>query len=221
MAFRATLAGVVTQQDHAHRHHDEPGDDQENRPGRQLVAGRICAAQIQFAPLEQLRHGFDPLHHTETVIAFAERREHVFELDALADRIGQHALQPAARDETDLAAVFDQQDTQPVVVAGLPHAPRGEEVDGEVEDVAACDVIDGDHGDLGDGPLAQRRAQTVDMRHGLVREYPVGVRDVTRAVGALDIGDVFDAVGFGLCREARDEQQTEEEKEAFHNHGQK
>ena len=94
-------------------------------------------------------------------------------------------------------------------------------VDGEVEDVAACDVIDGDHGDLGDGPLAQRRAQTVDMRHGLVREYPVGVRDVTRAVGALDIGDVFDAVGFGLCREARDEQQTEEEKEAFHNHGQK
>ena len=41
-----------------------------------------------------------------------------------------------------------------------------------------------------------------------------------RAVGALDIGDVFDAVGFGLCREARDEQQTEE-KEAFHNHGQK
>ena len=141
MAFRATLAGVVTQQDHAHRHYDEPGDDQENRPGRQLVAGRIGAAQIQFAPFEQLRHGFDPLHHAEAVIALAECREHVFELDALADRIGQHTLQPAARDETDLATVFDQQDAQPVVVAGLPHAPRGEEVDGEVEDVAACDVI--------------------------------------------------------------------------------
>lgn len=110
----------------------------------------------------------------------------------------------------------------PLFVAGLPPAPHAEKQDGgEVEDVAACDDIDGDHGDLGDGPLAQRRAQTVDMRHGLVREYPVGVRDVTRAVGALDIGDVFDAVGFGLCREARDEQQTEEEKEAFHNHGQK
>ena len=98
--------------------------------------------------------------------------------------------------------------------------PGGEEVDGEVEDVAACDVIDGDHGDLGDGPVAQRRAQAVDTRHGFVREYPVGVRDVTRAVGALNIGDVFGAVGSRLYREVRDAQQAEEKK-TFHNHRQK
>lgn len=92
----------------------------------------------QFAPLEQLRHGFDPLHHAEAVIALAECREHVFELDALADRIGSTPSSPPPVTKRISRRSLTSRMPSPLSLRACPHAPRGEEVDGEFEDVAAA-----------------------------------------------------------------------------------
>ena len=154
------------------------------------------------------------------VVALAEGGQHVFQLNPLADGVGKHAFEPSARDEADFTPVPDQQDAQPVVVLGAPHAPLRKEIDGEIEDVAARNVVHGHHGHLSNRPVAERPADRVDTRYGAGRKDTVGIRHVARTVGALDIGDILGAVAPGLRRKARKEQQAKNDK-ASHIHRQK
>lgn len=119
--------------------------------------------QIQFAAFEQLRRGFDARDHAAAVVALAESGQHVFQLNPLADGVGKHAFKPSARDEADFTPVPDQQDAQPVVVLGAPHAPLRKEIDGEIEDVAARNVVHGHHGHLSDRP-SRSAPQTESIR---------------------------------------------------------
>ena len=220
MALRAAFAGIIAEHDDAQRQDDESDDDQEDGPRRKLPVRGIRTAQIQFAAFEQLRRGFDARDHAAAVVALAEGGQHVFQLNPLADGVGKHAFKPSARDEADFTPVPDQQDAQPVVVLGAPHAPLRKEIDGEIEDVAARNVVHGHHGHLSDRPVTERPADRVDTRHGAGRKDTVGIRHVARTVGALDIGDILGAVAPGLRRKARKEQQAKNDK-ASHIHRQK
>lgn len=153
---------------------------------------------FQLAVLQHLRHGADAGHHAAAVIALAEVRQHVVELDALAQGIGQHALQTAARDEPDFAQILDQQDTQTVVDLLRPYAPAAEQLDSERKGIAARDVVDRHDGHLRQPLAAQGAAQRIDPLHGPGGKDAVGIGDVVPAVGQLHVGNLVDAPRTGL-----------------------
>ena len=216
MAARTTLPAIIAPHGGSQRHGDASQHDHEDRPcGHRSARGRIRAAQIEFGAFEPPGQSLDACRHAGAVIPFAEVGKHVFHLDAFHDGVGQHALRAVARNDPDLASVAHQQDAHAVVAVAAPDAPRPEKFDGEAEHVAALDVAHSDHGHLSDVALAQRSAHGVDARHGRRRQDAVGIGDIARAVGTLDIGYVAHAVGFG-CGARGDAERQQKRYQSFH-----
>ena len=198
-----------------HREHE---GRKQRRDGQHAPQGKIVlrlGREVEFAPFDPHGRSGDARHHAPVVIALAEAGQHVFELNAFADRIGQHALQPAARDEADFAPILHEQDAEAVVDVGAPHAPRAEQLDGEREDVVRGDVVHRHDRHLREVAFAQRSAQRIDARHGAGRQDPVGIRDVPPSVGALHVGDLLRTVGARRGRPSAEQQKTKENR-TFH-----
>lgn len=211
-AVRAAPRAIVVENTQGQEQADDEADDRKDRTSGELPFG---LAQVGRAARKHLGRHRETGEHAGVVVLLPEGRKHVFHLDALAERVGEDALEAAARDEADLMQVADQQDAQSVVALRAADAPAAEQFDGEREGVAAGDVVHGDDGHLGKAPLAQCAAQRIEPRDRGGRKNAVGIRDVAVAVGPLHVGDIRGTVGRATGPEAR-KQQHGEQKQSFH-----
>ena len=174
---------------------DEAEQEEQRDPDGNPVVIVVALAQ-KLAPLvvaaqKILADSLYALQHALAVVPLAHGGDHVALLQAVADGVGQDALDAIARFEHDgaLLRLGDELNQQSVVASLLAQPPMLEEVGGKLAGVVVANALDGHHRHLYAEAVFQQVEPLVDACHVGLAQDAVGVAHVVRPVAEPDVGD--------------------------------